>query len=100
MGRPDLCFIVMGGGIVIAAYRGPRAYEIARRHSRCITGTGVEPLDISQLPEAMRALVYAELRTELPEDVLRDIETSEWEETEEVTPIEPIELEVDDLDDP
>lgn len=99
MAGPDTVWLVMGGGILIAAYRGESAYDHAQRHARCVTGTDAIPFDISQLPEVMRALVYAELRTELPEDVLRDIETSEWEETEDVTPVETMELDVGDLDD-
>lgn len=87
----------MGGGIVVAVYRGQRSYELARAHSRCVTGTDVVPIDVSTLPEAMRALVYAELRTELPDDVRRDIEASEWEETDELTP--EIAVELDDFDD-
>jgi hypothetical protein len=87
----------MGGGIVICAYQGARAYENARQHAKCITGTDAVPLDLSQLSEHMRELVYAELRTELPDDVRRDVEQAEWEELEDLTP--EIAFDVDDIED-
>ena len=88
----------MGGGIVICSYKGRRAYENARQHSRCVTGTDAVPLDLGELSEAMRALVYADLRDELPADIARDIETSEWEEVDEITPEITFDVEVDELD--
>lgn len=79
----------MGGGIVVCSYHGPKMYENARRHARCITGADAVPLDLSQLSERMRELVYAELRTELPEDIKGDLE---WDNDEDVTPVEIIDL--------
>lgn len=87
-------WVVMGGGIVVCAYHGPKMYNNAKLHAQCIRGADAVPLDLSQLSETMRALVYAELRTELPDDIKRDLELAEWEEGEDVTPVE-----VEDFDD-
>jgi hypothetical protein len=98
--RPEIIHCVMGGGIVVASYKGPRSYDHAWSHSRCVTGTEVCPLDISTLPPVLRAIIYAELLTELPEDIKRDIEMSEWEYAEDVTPVEDaVPVAVDEFDD-
>ena len=87
----------MGGGIVVAVYKGPRSYDLARQHAQCVTGTDVVPLDIAELPEVMRALIYAELRTELPADVVRDLEAAEWGKPEDITPVM-IDVDLDDFE--
>jgi hypothetical protein len=88
--------LVMGGGILVAGYRGPRSYDNARRHAQCVTGADVVPFDLATLPDVMRAIVEAELKSELPDDIVRDIELSEWEEDEDVTPVEAVDIEIDD----
>lgn len=90
----------MGGGIVVGAYRGPRSYDLAQRHMRCITGVIVVPLDISSLPDALRAIIMAELRDTLPPEIAEDISIDDWND-DDVTPgVVDAELGVDDLDDP
>ena len=49
-------YIVVGGCMVIAAYRGVNALTLAGIHSRCITGATVVPCDLSDsLPEEVRS---------------------------------------------
>jgi hypothetical protein len=90
--KSNIVWVVMGGGIVVCAYHGPKMYINARRHARCVTGTDAIPLDLSQLSETMRTLVYAELRTELPDDIKRDLELAEWENDEDITPVEVVDF--------
>jgi hypothetical protein len=99
----QLLYVVMGGEIVIAAYR--RA-DLASRHSRCLTGTSVVELDVSLIRPELLALIEGEVLHELPESIVEDLNAEGWDE--DVTPevesgleAEMISVhEIADLDDP
>lgn len=51
----EVIYIVIGGGLVIAAYRGINGATMAGIHSRCITGATVVPCDLEEsLPPEIR----------------------------------------------
>ena len=77
----DRVYLVMGAGLIVAAYRGARGPELAGRHSRCITGTTVVPCD---------------LLDELPEEIREDINVETWTEDED-TPVQ-AEIPMDQID--
>ena len=39
-------YVVIGSGVIIAAYRGERGLDLAGQHSRCLTGTTVVACDL------------------------------------------------------
>lgn len=80
-GAKEVIFVVMGGGIVFAAYRRP---DLAHRHARCLTGVTVEPLDTSKISPELRAAI--EILDALPPEIAADIAT-DWEHDDDVTPV-------------
>ena len=89
---PDVVHVVMGGGLVLAAYRRP---DLAMAHARCVTGTTVTSFDTRSIPGALRALIANEVLEQLPIAIKIDIEV-EWEHDDD-TPV--VAMSVDDLDD-
>lgn len=88
----DTVWCVIGGGIVVCTYHGPKMYTNAKLHAKCIVSDSCERSRGTASAPVMRALVYAELRTELPPDIKRDLEISEWEDGEDITPVEIVDL--------
>lgn len=85
--------VVIGNGIVFAAYRkSDRAF----RHARCLTGTNVITFDLNTIAEHMRPLVEAAMLVELPPEIQAD-ENTEWEHDDDITPA--VVVDVEDLDD-
>ncbi len=71
----ELIYIVAGAGLILKAYRGPRAADLAGQHSRCVTGTVVVPCDLVDT---------------LPFEIRRDLEV-EWDaDSDDDTPIDDI----------
>lgn len=80
MAAEDLIHIVIGGGIVLGAYR-PGSADSAELHKRCITGASI---------------VSCELRERVPQEILDDLH-AEWEGTDDDdTPVTMVS--VDDVD--
>jgi hypothetical protein len=80
---PDTVFIVFGGGIVLAVYRGTSA-DSAELHKRCVTGASV---------------TSAEIIDRVPEEILKDLDVEFAGEDEDDTPVQPRTFTVEDLDD-
>lgn len=71
-------FLVAGSGLIFAAYRGPRALDLAGQHSRCLLGATV---------------VACDLLDALPPEIREDLFT-EWDtDDEDVTPVITVGLE-------
>jgi len=76
----EVIFVVMGGGIVFAAYR--RA-DLAHRHALCLTGVNVVELDMDKITADLRGSI--EILDKLPSEISADIAT-DWEHDDDVTP--------------
>jgi hypothetical protein len=89
---PDIVHVVMGGGIVVAAYRRP---DLAMAHARCVTGATVCSFDTRKIAAELRALLAMEVLEHLPASIKVDIEV-EWEHDND-TPV--VAMDVSDLED-
>lgn len=88
----DTAYVVIGGEIVLAAYRRE---SLAHRHSQRVTGTTVTAVDLSLLPPELRALIRAEILDELPASIVEDLQVDAWDESESTPEV----VSVDELDD-
>jgi hypothetical protein len=76
----EIVHVVMGGGIVFAAYRRP---DLAHRHALCLTGATVSSLELDKIAPELRAAI--EILEQLPPEIATDI-AMDWEHDDDVTP--------------
>jgi hypothetical protein len=89
----EILYVVMGGEIVLAAYW---RMDLAARHSRCLTGTTVAVVNMTQVTPTLLALIKNEILHELPASIVEDIQADAEGWNEDPTPEV---VGVDDLDD-
>jgi hypothetical protein len=98
--KPEVIHIVIGGGIVLAAYRDSAA-DSAEMHKRCMTGVSVQSVRLDDAPPEMiplGATVHeVELLDHIPPEIEKDIYV-EWDtDGEDVTPVTPKKSTKDDV---
>lgn len=92
---PEIVHVVMASGIVFGAYRRP---DLAYRHARCITGATVAAVDLGRVPDSLRALIEAEIMSDLPAEIVDDL-TMEWNaDSDDDTP-QLVEVPINEIDD-
>jgi hypothetical protein len=93
--RDEVVHVVMGSGIIFGVYR--RA-ELAYQHARCVTGTTVATVELDNVSPSLLAILEAEILDALPAEIQADIQASEWEEDDEITPVVALEIPFDEID--